>query len=322
MISRFEFKFEGPAVAGGLIAVRDFAPAALAAGELVERANKILNAGSATVSVRLRADSFSEGSFETIVHISFAALDQAKNLLLEGHLKDAREILEALGFWVTVGGGIAGGLIALLRRFGGRKPKRALEQNDGTVVLEFDGEDVRISGNVSRLYNDPAIRRTMRELVTPLDKEGIESVTFSEPREPGRPQPEGNRIKKTDREAFRRQAEILDETDPESEFSSEYMRRFAILNAPFSEDYVWRLSDGENKFAATVDDEEFLEDVKAGTIAFSSGSMLEVLMRSTTSNTVSGKPTTRHVILKVLKVIPPSVQILLNFTRQDSAGSE
>ena len=319
--SRFEIKFEGAAVSEGLIEVRDFAPAALAAGELVERANQILNGEKAAVSVRLRTDSFSAGSFETVVHITFTALDQAKNLLLEGGLKDARELLEALGFWTkVVVVPVGGGLIYLIRRLNGRKPKKALEHGDGQIVLEIgDGDEIQTDRNTYKLYRDPKTVRTMQEMVTPLGREGIESVTFSAPRERGKSQPEGNRIQKSDRDAFKRAAELLEEVDPDTEFSSEYMRRFAILNAPFSEDYVWRLTDGENRLAATVEDEAFLEDVKAGTIAFSAGSMLEVRMRSTTSQTTSGKPTSRHVILKVLEVIRPPIQTLLDFKSLDDS---
>ena len=139
--SRFEIKFDGAAVSQGLIEVRDFAPAALAAGELVERANEILNGERAAVSVRLRTDSFSVGSCETVVHITLTALDQAKNPLLEGGLKDAHELLGALGFWINAVAVPTGGLIYVIRRLNGKKPKSALEHSD-RIALEVDDGDV------------------------------------------------------------------------------------------------------------------------------------------------------------------------------------
>ena len=106
----------------GSIEVEDFAAAALAIGTLIQETNKTLNGDRATVSVRLKADPFHPGSFETVIELGLSIVDQAKLLVGTEPIKTGQDLLEALGFCVRE------------LRPGRRNRRTAKKQNLGVVV--------------------------------------------------------------------------------------------------------------------------------------------------------------------------------------------
>ena len=110
--AQFDIVYEGPAVAEGSMNVRDLAPAMLGVGAFFEASNRILNGDRALVNVNVRATS--AGSFE----ILFEVLQN-----LEGQLGDLLANTVNLKQLLVGGGGVGGGIIALIKWLRGRKPR-------------------------------------------------------------------------------------------------------------------------------------------------------------------------------------------------------
>lgn len=314
MAETFLFAFDGEGVRDGSMDVRDFAPAALAVGQLVEQANRVLNGGRADVSVRLKAD-FRTGSFESAVEIGVSLYEQAK-AIFDGELKDARELIEALGFWGN--SALGGGLLGLLKKLKGRKPKKGTVLENGRVALELpDGEVIEASRDVADLYNDIRVLQATREVVKPVEqRDDIDDVAFSKP---GSTPAEATRIQKVDIPVIVEPVERLDQA--ETIHSATYERVYSVVSPAFTGDYVWRLTDGDSKVSATMRDADFLARVERGDIAFSAGSLIQAEVSSSTSRTPTGKLSTQTEIRRVSKVIPPAKQTLLQFDAQDVSTS-
>jgi hypothetical protein len=103
--------------------------------------------------------------------------------------------------------------------------------------------------------------------------------------------------------------------------TSEYERVFGVLSPSFTGDYVWRLTDGDNRISAAMKDANFVRKVESGDIAFSAGSLIQAKVESVTSRTPTGKLSTRTEIKHVSRVIPPARQILLRFEAQEESSS-
>jgi hypothetical protein len=102
--------------------VQELAPALLASGTLIQKANALLNSQTASVSLKVRSD-FRKGSFLVNFVIDQSVLEQAKNFLI-GHpnIKDTKDILDTLFFYVGLPVGATSGLFKLIKVLGHRKP--------------------------------------------------------------------------------------------------------------------------------------------------------------------------------------------------------
>ena len=314
MKSTFEFKFHGEEVKDGSIQVDDFAAAALAISTLIQEANKALNGDRAAVSVRLKADPFRPGSFETFIELGLSIVDQAKLLIGKEGLKTSQGLLELLGFWVKAdgasGGVLTGGLINFLKALRGQIPQQIKKIGGGTaLVVTGDGSHIRIDQSVTTIYNNARAPKALNDALRPLERDGIESLEFSNP---AQPLAEPNRITKQDREQFQRIAEQREqeqeqEQEGEDEHISEYELFLKLVSVSFEGDYVWRFTNGKNRITALMKDADFLEQVRGG-MAFRSGTLLKVRIKTKTTFTKAGAPSTQHSIIKVLQKRAPPVQ--------------
>jgi hypothetical protein len=91
--------YDGKAVRAGLMDVQDLAPALLASGKLIQKANTLLNGERSHVEVKVRSD-FRRGSFLVNLHVDQGLLEQARQFLLaHPHIKEAKDILDILFFY-------------------------------------------------------------------------------------------------------------------------------------------------------------------------------------------------------------------------------
>jgi hypothetical protein len=75
----FRVAFNGPAFEGGEIDVNNLAPALLALGEVVQRANEVLNKDRAHARLKLRAAE--KGCFEAFLSIDVSVVDAIWDML-------------------------------------------------------------------------------------------------------------------------------------------------------------------------------------------------------------------------------------------------
>ena len=77
--SSFQVVYDGPALTGSTIDVRDLAPALLAFGDVIEQANFTLNEGRTSVALRVNA-SFKSGCFGIDFSVVQSLMDQMTSL--------------------------------------------------------------------------------------------------------------------------------------------------------------------------------------------------------------------------------------------------
>ena len=309
MTTAFEFKFHGAEVDDGSIEVEDFAAAALAIGTLIQETNKTLNGDRATVSVRLKADPFRPGSFETVIELGLSIVDHARLLIGTEQINTGQDLLEALGFCVkadgATGGVLADGLIGLLKWLRGKKEKEIRQKTGGiSLVVATNGSSVHVHQNVVNILNNHRVPKALNDALKPLEREGIDWLEFSDVNVPAG----GNRITREDREDFQQIAEQREQDHDIDEHTSVYERLLGLVSVSFEGGYVWRFTDGRSRFTASMSDPDFLARVEGGAAVFRSGTLLRVRVKTTTTFTESGAPQTRHTIVKVLQMTAPPVQ--------------
>lgn len=80
-----------------------------------------------------------------------------------------------------------------------------------------------------------------------------------------------------------------------------------LVEVAFEEGLKWRLSDGDNKFYAIIDDKEFLKQMEQGK-ACAKGDILEVELETTQVATTKGIKN-EHRVFKVIQHISSPKQI-------------
>ncbi|MCR4441869.1 MAG: hypothetical protein NUV48_06910 [Peptococcaceae bacterium] len=297
----FEVAYEGPAVVDGTMDVRELAPSLLALGNLIENVNRVIGDPEAQVKVVVKS-SFQRGSFQITLEVIYKWVEQVKLLFDIGRAENLAEtLLSATGFAAFAG--IS--LIELLQRLRGRKVKSATILENGNTRLELTGENgqfdcIGVQDKVIKLYRDRLVRENLRRLLKPLERQGVDGFS----------------VRKGEKVVHRITRDEVGYYDvpevPEQERTNVVTRKMYVnlVEVAFEEGLKWRLSDGDNKFYATIADESFLSQVDAGK-SFKKGDVLEIEMETTQVATSRGGIKNEHRVLKVVKHLSRPEQIPL-----------
>lgn len=180
----FQLAYDGEDVRGHTMDVQELAPALMALGNLIRDANTQINGDRSKVKVFVQSD-FEHKCFLIHFEVVQTILSHIGDILGDHNVKEAKDILEWLGLLGLFPGGLAGGVIALLRW---RKKKDALSnstvieevQHGGLIrITSGDGSSITINQTVYDLSNNPKIRSDLAGVFSPLKKPGIDAVKFS-----------------------------------------------------------------------------------------------------------------------------------------------
>lgn len=302
----FKFIFDGPAFADHQIDVADLAPALLALGNVVKRANQAINGDRA--EARLMVKATAEGSFDAIlsIDVSFVAamvdlIDQAT-----GHkerIATAKELTDLLINTGTIGAGV-GGFFWALKKLRGKRPDEINNNDNGTTTIVSGDQIMIVDNRTVILLGDHATREATEEFGKKLERiPGLAHVRFAD----DDPNPEVV-LEKSDLQSLQI-PEPLEEEPVET--TSEREAWLKIMTAGFRNGYVWRFNDGgEKSFTATVTDEDFFKKVANGDIALSANDTLLCLIIE--KQVLSGNSLSKEIeIAKVLKYVPGPKQMRL-----------
>jgi hypothetical protein len=269
--------YDGPALSGGVMDVRDLAPALLAAGQLVDAANAVLFGENVQVSVQVVATG--TGSFEIGLQV-VENIGRQIVALFSGPEATAAGTLATLIFGTPA----LHGVVWLIKRLRGQKPDRVEKISDSTVRLTIGSETIEIPLMLLRLYQDLPVRVAAEKLVEqPLQSDGINSFEVRD-------------RKQTIVEVSKRESAYFRRPEMPDELLIDDVRRsaYSIISLAFKEDNKWRLNDEQNAISATIEDEKFLDKVDRNQIAFAKGDILVCDVRVTQRRTESGLKTELH----------------------------
>jgi len=265
----FQVIYDGPALVGSTIDVRDLAPALLALGEVIEQANATLNDGQTKVALHVRA-SFKSGSFGIDFSIVQGLLDQALNLFKHTPVASAQELAGYLGFVGSTGYGIYRGVIGLIRWLRGRQIREVVLLENGRVRVVVDDDALETERAAIELLRNFRLRIALEKAIAePLEKDGIESVAITDDPTRG-----FILIEKRERFYFIAPTADVEELDDRVEHAN-----LQIVSVSFRDDNKWRFSDGSSVFYAAILDDAFSNKVATGDELFAAGDILTVRLR-------------------------------------------
>jgi len=300
--------YDGSAIAGGLMDVRDLAPALLAIGQACRIANRTANADAVEATTYVRSD-LRAGSFEVSLELVLALPNVAQAALAtlaenRDAISDAKQLLETLG----LAGGAGYGLFQFVRKLKGKKPEKVEAATvPGSVNVTIEGSVLVVSEAVLALSESADARRAVEDVIRPLDKAGIDSF---EARPVG-----GARetlATKNDAHVFRAPLDTSEITG-EILSDSESVTVLAVIRPYFDKGHRWGLHDGRSTRGFEMRDDAFLEKVLSRAVTFGKGDALRVRLRNRTwRDPVKGLQSMATVV-EVLEVLPAPQQIPLPF---------
>jgi hypothetical protein len=296
---RFHVVYDGPALTEHRMDVRDLAPALVAFADLFTAANKEINGDAAEVRVQVNA-SFKAGSFGIDLVASQHLLSQIKDIFAGNGataISNGWTILQIVGF---TGGGLAGGLVGLLRLLKGRRPVKIEQKGDVATVWMTQTETIEVERDVIRLYRNSVVRTSLEKVVSPLEREGITDFGVVV---------NGQVVLDVHDDEVASFSAAASDADAEIVSDTTTRKMLQIESLAFKDGNKWRVHDGTATFHASIEDKEFLAKIDAGE-RFGKGDVLVVDLRQVQS-IVNAKLVNESIIVKVLEHRQPLQQSLI-----------
>lgn len=288
--TEFGVTYDGPALAGGTMDVRDLAPALLALGDLFVAAGRTVQKDAEPPSLQIKATTHGSFLVDLALHAG-GAWDYLRGMLSSESVNALTNLLD-----IVIG---ASGLFALLKALRNRKIASVEPLQPGWVRITVEGDRTTFEGpaEVLQLLQSADVRRATARVVAPLKRSGVESVEFRTDSTPT------VTISAADVDAY----EVPD--IPDEVLLQETQERYvSIASVAFIDGNKWRLSDGNQTFHAALVDEDFRSRVDRGIEAFRAGDMLHCRIRTVQTKRQFGLHT-EHEIVQVIRHIPRDVQL-------------
>lgn len=284
--SSFRISYDGPALSGGLIGVRQLAPSLLALADLIEGANNSLNGDRATVHVSIKSG-FSRGSFSVDVEVWQNVLEGIQTISGLVSCYSPHDILNLIGIFAKHG--IS--LIGLIRLLKGRRFRT--EINLGKIEVKTDDawDTINVEKGVVRLVKDSKIIDSLRGIVAPLESEGIDSLKTGD-----EDLQSLEVISREDVPYF----DVREEGAEQEEVKTiEYDGWFELVDVSFEPAHKWRLSDGDTQISAVLSDAVFKQKIDNRDVSFSKGDLIKAKISRTQYRTEK-QLRSQYEILKVM----------------------
>lgn len=295
--------YDGSALEDHTMDIQELAFALVGLGDVLTEANNILNKGACKTTVKVSSD-FETGSFE--IHLIMEQLSNTLALFGSNpQILGIGTILALLGF----GKQGLDGLIQFIKKIKNGKIKsiKDLQNNkiDVTYIVDNSTQNVIIEKNVYILYENTNLRNSFKKVLKPLESEGIDSFEIR------------NEKKEILEKIEKDEINYFDITPTEDVINENIIEMWLYLvNISFKDGNKWRLSNWDNEFYATIEDQEFLYQIDNNLISFSKSDSFKATVKTTQTLTEDGIKNS-YSILKVLEY-KSTVQMKLDLYKKES----
>jgi hypothetical protein len=271
--ANLEVVFEGPAVKAGAIDARLLAESLLGYSEVFTRANEIVN-GEVSRAVVLVQSEFKRGSFVAGLEFVQTFTEQAANLITSHQFWTAAPIVGLIGFVpVEFAKEVLKDLakesvVALFKRFKGKKPDEVKRVDDNTVELKKGNEVTSVNVNVFNMYGDSAIRAGLEKVTRPLREAEIDRITVKQDDK------EEVVFEKPEAEYF--EAEPLRLSTGAETMEGEREAVLVVAKLSFREGTNWTFFERGATVVAKIQDDQFWDRVHKHEVTFGEGDVLKV----------------------------------------------
>lgn len=286
-------RYYGEALEDNSIPVKELAPSLLALSEAFQEIQFLENPDEPPLSLDIKATEKGSFKIDLLLINGQDILNQAINFL-NGNESNA---LSNLVTYVT----IFGGAIKLIKCIAKSKVKKREKIDEGSVKITFeDKTTIEIPEKSIEATKSIEFRRNIKEVIKPLESEGINGIDFYHEKE------EIISIKEEEAVAF----EVPEKEDEELE-TTESEVYLQIINVAF-EHGKWKFSNGTNTFYASIQDEGFIDGVKKNQQQFGSTDTLKVKLLTSQKIDKDGKLKSEFTVLKVIDHIKGHKQLELD----------
>lgn len=287
--------YDGDGLKNNEINPRELSSAILGLDGLLNEANKTLNSSKTKIQVKVKSN-LEAGSFKINFRIDQNIIDRVSDLLTS---QNVEATLNASQLTLLIFGG-AGCLWKLLKFLKNRKPTKKYKK-DNFIVIEIDDETFKTNEKVIKLYENWQLRRSIEEMVSPLEKNGIDLFLVK---------PENNEeffdAKKDEFAYFKCPPAKEVMIDEPVKFNT----NLNIISLSFKDKNKWYVNDGQSSFYATIEDLDFLRRVDENE-EFRKGDILRVLIRREQFLNEEQKLRTEYFIENVIEHKKPYEQMSL-----------
>jgi hypothetical protein len=320
----FQLRYDGPALSEHGMDVADLAPALLALGDLIKRANATVNGDASKVNLIVQSD-FEHKCFQVSLELVQSILTTIGSFLTDEHaLKNAQTIAG----WLGLMGGSGFGLFKYLAHRKGKVVESVTHVADqttittgdsqGNVAVKFQGDDgtMIVNQNVFVLGEDPLIREYATKVVSPLKRKGIDTLQFN-PEHTDK----GETITKADADAITIGRNELKEKEIESFEPQPITAHLQVTRPDFdSSAKNWRFRYGDKTVSVDISETSIADEVRArGYVRI--GDTWHVRMLVTEKRTPTGYRN-EYKATEVLNFEPALRQSVLPFISDDDANEE
>lgn len=178
---RTTIKYDGAALANKSMDVADLMPSLLALSDLIKIANHQFNGEKSAVKVLVNAN-LEQHCFELFVEGVQSFYEKTLSLIGTEQAATVKNLFD----WTGITKGVAIGLYGLIRFLNKKKIESAtMKPDDGAgngacVVIKIEGDNnvVTVPAPVYQLYQNRAARACAIKVLSPLEKDGYDSVEF------------------------------------------------------------------------------------------------------------------------------------------------
>lgn len=288
----FSVRYAGSSLDDGRMPIKDLAPALLSISGAFQEIHSLVYPNEQPISVDIQATA--KGSFllELILANGKDLFEQVVDFFSSKETEAALNLVQLVGLLVTA--------IDLIKQ--GIKSEEKTEK--GEIKLTFkDGTSMTVPEEAAKVIKSVEVREQIKTFVSPLKTDGIDRIEITSEKT------ETVSIVKNEANNF--ELPPMKEEEYEPVISVIYLQ---LLSVAFNNG-KWRVSDGNNKFHVSIEDEDFKQSMNNKT--FNENDRLKVRLRTEQRVNSKGGLDTDYIIEKVLEHIKGAIQLDLGLDDED-----